>query len=92
MNFGAFLVGIAGSVAKRVLSALGIGLVSYAAMSAALTAALNAAKNAWAGLSGFPEALALIQMAGVTTAASIISGALIARVSMQSFKKFEILK
>ena len=76
----------------RQAMALGIGIVSYAAMTAALNAALSAAKNAWAGLSGFPEALALIQMAGVTSAASIIAGALIARVALQSLKKLELVK
>lgn len=91
-GFGTFLAAIAGSLAKRVLTAIGIGIVSYAAMSAALNAALAAAKNAWAGLAGFPEALALVQMAGVSTAASIIAGALVARVALQSLKKLELVK
>lgn len=91
-GLGTFLAAIAGTLAKRVLTALGIGVASYAAMTAALNAALSAAKSAWAGLSGFPEALALIQMAGVTVAASIIAGALIARVALQSLKKLEIVK
>ena len=91
-GFGSFLAAIAGSLAKRVLTAIGIGIVSYAAMSAALNAALVAAKNAWAGLAGFPEALALVQMAGVSTAASIIAGALVARVALQSLKKLELVK
>lgn len=87
-GLGTFLAAIAGGLAKRVLTALGIGIVSYAAM----TAALAAAKNAWAGLVGFPEALALIQMAGVPTAASVIAGALMARVALQSLKKLELVK
>ncbi len=91
-GLGTFLAAIAGGLAKRVLTALGIGIVSYAAMTAALTAALAAAKNAWAGLVGFPEALALIQMAGVPTAASVIAGALMARVALQSLKKLELVK
>lgn len=91
-GLGTFLAAIAGSVVKRALAALGIGIVSYAAMTAALNSALAAAKAAWAGLAGFPEALALIQMAGVTTAASIIAGALVARVALQSLKKLEIVK
>ena len=92
IGLGTFLNAVAGTLAKRVLSALGIGIVSYAAMSAALNSALSAAKGAWAVLAGFPEALALIQMAGVTSAASIIAGALIARVALQSFKKLELVK
>lgn len=91
-GLGTFLAAIAGPVVKRALVALGIGVVSYAAMTAALNAALNAAKSAWAGLAGFPEALALVQIAGVNTAASIIAGALVARVAMQSLKRLELVK
>lgn len=91
-GLGTFLAAIAGPVVKRALQALGFGLVSYAAMKVALDAALNAAKSAWAGLAGFPEALSLIQMAGVNTAASIIAGALVARLALQSLKKLELVK
>lgn len=91
-GFGTFLASLAAPIVKRAMVALGFGLVSYAAMTLALNAALGAAKNAWAGLAGFPEALQLVQMAGVNTAASIIAGALVARVAMQSLKKFEIVK
>lgn len=91
-GLGTFLAAIAGPVVKRALQALGFGVVSYAAMKTALDAALNAAKDAWAGLQGFPEALALIQMAGVSSAASIIAGALVARLALQSLKKLELVK
>lgn len=91
-GLGTFFAAIAGPVVKRALTALGFGVVSYAAMTAALNAALSAAKQSWAGLSGFPEALALIQMAGVSTALSIIAGALVARVALQSLKKLELVK
>lgn len=91
-GLGTFLAAIAGPVVKRALVALGFGVVSYAAMTAALNAALGAAKAAWAGLAGFPEALALVQIAGVNTAASIIAGALVARVAMQSLKRLELVK
>ncbi|WP_367068618.1 DUF2523 family protein [Oryzisolibacter sp. LB2S] len=92
MGFGTFLASLAGPIVKRAMIALGFGVVSYAAMTAALNAALSAAKNAWAGLAGFPEALQLVQLAGINTAASIIAGALVARVAMQSLKKFEVVK
>ena len=88
MNFGAFLVGLAGPFIKKALVSLGVGIVSYAAVSAALTQVLSSAKSAWSGLGG--DALALIQMAGVNTAASILAGALVARVSLQILKKFEV--
>lgn len=91
-GLGTFLASLAGPLAKRVMLALGFGVVSYAAMTAALNQALSAAKGAWAGLAGFPEAMSLIQMAGVTSAASIIAGALVARVALQSLKKLEMVK
>ena len=91
-GLGTFLASIAGPVVKRALTALGFGVVSYAAMTAALNSALSAAKGAWAGLSGFPEALALTQMAGVPTYCSIVAGALVARVALQSLKKLELVK
>lgn len=91
-GLGTFLAAIAGPLVKRAMIALGFGVVSYAAMTAALNSALSAAKSAWGGLSGFPEALSLIAMAGVNTYCSIIAGALIARVALQSLKKFELVK
>jgi|GEM_PF-1086667 len=92
MGFGTFLASLAAPIVKRAMIALGFGVVSYAAMTAGLNAALSAAKAAWSGLAGFPEALQLIQMAGVNTAASIIAGALVTRVALQSLKRFEIVK
>jgi len=86
--FGTFLVAITGPVVKKAMVALGFGIASYAAVGAALTAVLSQAKNAWGGLGG--DALQLIQLAGINTAASILAGALVARVSLQVLKKFEL--
>jgi hypothetical protein len=87
---GSFLVAIAGPVVKKALVSIGIGIVSYAAMSAAINAALSAAKTAWAGLGG--DALGIIQMAGIGTAISILAGALIARAALSAGSKLEIFK
>lgn len=89
MGLGTFLASIAGPLAKKVMVSLGIGVVSYAALTAALAAVLSSAKSAWGGLGG--DVLALIEMAGVGVAASIFAGALMARVSMQVLKRFELL-
>ncbi|KAF1003057.1 MAG: hypothetical protein E5299_02544 [Burkholderia gladioli] len=89
-GLGTFLAAVAGPIVKRALVALGFGVVSYAAITAALNAVLSQAKAAWAGLAG--EALALLQLAGVNTAASILAGALVARVARQSLKKLELVK
>lgn len=88
VGFGSFLGVIAGPVVKRALASIGFGVVSYAAISMALNSALQAAKTAWAGLAG--ETLSLIQMAGVSTAASIIAGALVTRVALMTLKRLEL--
>jgi hypothetical protein len=86
--FGTFLVAITGPVVKKAMVALGFGVMSYAAVGAALNAVLSSAKSAWSGLGG--DALQLIQLAGVNTAASILAGALVARVTLQVLKRFEL--
>ena len=87
---GTWLVSLAGPAAAKILAALGLGVVSYAALSAALAAALAAAKSAWGGLAG--DSLALIQMSGASSALSIIAGALVARLSLLALKRFEVLR
>jgi hypothetical protein len=87
---GAFLLAMVGPLVRRALVSLGVGVLSYAAVSVALNAALASAKAAWAGLTG--DTLALIQMAGVSTAASILAGALVARVALQFTKKLGYVK
>lgn len=79
--FGAFLGAIAGPVAKRALLAVGVGVVSYAAVSTVVGQALASARDAWGMLAG--DVLALIQLAGINTAASIMAGAITARVALQ---------
>lgn len=89
-GLGSFLVAITGPVVKKAMIALGFGIVSYAAIATALNAALDQARNAWGGLGG--DALALVNMSGASTALSIVAGALVARVSIMSLKKLEILR
>ena len=89
-GLGAFIISLTGPVVKKVLSSIGVGLVSYAALSTALNSVLSSAKGAIGGLSG--SVLSMIQLSGCLDAASIIAGALIARVALQSIKKFEVLK
>ena len=88
-NLGAFFVALAGPVVKKAMTALGIGIVSYAAISTALTSALGAAKSAWSGFGG--DSLALLELSGVSTALSIVAGALIARVALMQLKKLELI-
>jgi hypothetical protein len=89
-GLGTFLVGLAGPVIRKMMLSLGIGVVSYAAMTAAITSALGSAKAALTGFTG--DALAIVQMTGCFTALSIVAGALIARVSLLAIKRLEVLK
>ena len=89
-GIGTLLVGLAGPLARKVLASVGFGIVSYAALSTALNAALSAAKGAMGGFTG--EAAQIVYMSGIAECFSIIAGALVARVSMATFKKLDILK
>ena len=89
-GLGTFLVGLAGPAARKVLTSLGLGVASYAAMTAALNSALSAAKGALSGFSG--DFLPIVQLSGVFVAMSIIAGAFVARVTLSAVKKLEILK
>lgn len=89
-NIGTWLVSLTGPIVAKVLTSLGLGIVSYAALSTALNAALSAAKAAWSGLGG--DALSLIQLSGASDALSIVAGALIARLGLLTLKRIEVLK
>jgi hypothetical protein len=89
-GLGTFLVALAAPLARKVMFSLGLGVVSYGALTAALTAALSAAKQNLAGFTG--DALSILQNTGVFTAMSIIAGALTARVGLMVLKRFEVLK
>ncbi len=86
---GTWLVSLAAPAAMRILAALGIGMISYAAIATALSTALTAAQSAWSGLAG--DSLALITMSGASTALSIVSAALVARVALLGLKKLAVL-
>jgi len=87
-GLGSFLAGIAATVTKRAMVGIGMGVVSFAALSTALQAALSSAKAAWGGLTG--DVLAMVQIAGASTALSILAGGLVASVSVMLLKRFEV--
>jgi hypothetical protein len=87
---GTWLVSLAGPAIRKILLSLGIGVVSYAAISTALNASIGAAKSAFTGIGA--DTLSFLAMAGLPTAISVISGALIAKVGLNVVKKFEVLR
>lgn len=88
-GLGVFLVGLAGPAIRKILLSLGIGLVSYAALTTALNSALSSAKSSWGGMTG--DVAGLVQLSGAGECLSIIAGAMIARVAMLAVKRFEVL-
>lgn len=82
---GAFLMALAGPLARQVLVALGIGLVTFVGLDVAVAAALSAAK---ANLGQMPAAVAaILSRGGIFTAMSVIAGGITARMSMMVLKQ-----
>lgn len=88
-TLGAFLAAAVGPLAKRVLTALGFGVVSFAAVQAAIGGLLNQAQSAWGGLAG--DTAAYLALGGYNTALSILGGALTARVALMVLKRLQVL-
>lgn len=85
MTIAAWLALLVGPLARRVVVALGFGLVTYVGLDAALAAALDAARASSNGLAALPAAL--IAIAGFNTAFGIIAGALSARLAFVQLKR-----
>ena len=83
---GAFLMAIAGPLARQVLISLGFAMVTYVCVDTAVNSLLSQARAAWTG-AFLGDAAQLIAMAGVNTALSILAGAIAARVTMITLKK-----
>jgi len=74
------LTSLAGPLAKKVLTSLGIGVLTYAGLDTAASAALGAAKSNLGGMTA--DITQIIAMAGGFAALSIIAGGITAGVSM----------
>lgn len=86
---GSWLVGLAAPAVRQVLLSLGVGLISYAAVSYAVSSLLSQAKSYFNGL---PADLAgLVGLMGGGEILSIISGAIVARTALAAVKKFGII-
>lgn len=78
-----FLDNAVGALAKRVLSALGIGWISFTGISGLIDYFKQAFLGAWGGIPG--DILNVLSLGGFTTAVSIIFGAYMYRAAMSSF-------
>lgn len=79
---GALLAGLLGSAGARILTGLGLGLVTYAALTPVILSALNAAKAATAGITSTVLQLAL--MSGIGEAISTIGAAMLTRAAIDA--------
>lgn len=79
------LTALAAPLAKKVLSALGIGFLTYAGVDAAVNGALSAAKSNFGGVSA--DITSILALSGMFTAMSIIAGGITAGLTMMVFSK-----
>lgn len=82
MNWATLFTSLAGPIAKRVLVALGVGVISYAAVLTAFNTVKDSFLAAYGQIS--VDLLWMIELAGLHTAAGIILGAMVARLTLQA--------
>lgn len=88
-GWGSFFAGIAGPVAKKVLTSLGIGVVTTVGVTAAVESGLNSAKTAMGGMTGVVADL--VAISGFFSAAGILAGGLTAAASLMVMKKLALV-
>jgi hypothetical protein len=80
MNWGTFLIALAGPIVKRALLALGIGWITYKGLDVLLQNVIGAIQQNFGAFSG--QAAQIFWLSGFGTAVGIILGAIAARLSM----------
>lgn len=88
MNIAAWLLSIAGPIVTRVLIQLGVGVVSYAAVVAAVNTLISKARGNYDNLPS--DILQVFAIAGFNDAFGIVVAAIMARLSIQVWKRFQI--
>jgi hypothetical protein len=87
-TLAAFLISIAGSLAYRVLFALGFTVVSYAAFTALADNVVMQFQNQYSSIPG--PVLQILNLGGVGQAFGIILGALGSRAALMAGKKLAL--
>ena len=83
-----WLARITWPLVTRVLSALGMGTVTYVGADTALTGALQHVKNAFTGIAG--EIAQLLAMAGFFEAMAIMSGGIVSGLAWMVLKRMAL--
>lgn len=86
---GAFLTTYGGYIVIKILLSLGIGVISYAAITALIAQLLASAQSLYGGFPAF--ALQIANLAGFGQAFGIIAGALLFRASFIFINKIGLL-
>jgi len=89
LPLGKFFEGNIGAIVTKALSFIGVGVLTYGALTTAFNAALTFTQSHYNGLA--PDILALVGLGGFGEAAGIIVGAMAGKIAMQSFKKLGLL-
>lgn len=84
-GFAGLLQAAAGPIAKKVLSALGIGVVTYTALQTSFNLAKSAVVSSYGAITG--EIAGILGLAGFGTAIGIVLGAMAARVTYMQLTK-----
>jgi len=88
-NFGGFLVGISGAVAKRVMLSLGLGVVSYAGLALVAAQVRDMVIAHYGAISG--SVLALLNLIGFGQAVGIMLGAILARAAYSAVSRIGVM-
>lgn len=88
-SWAALLSSLAAPIAKRVLAAIGMGVITITGLQAAIETALNSVASNMATLPA--EVAAIVAMAGFFEALSILAGGYMAGLTFVVTKKFAIL-
>lgn len=88
-TFSGVLTALAAPLAKKVLAALGMGIVSYAAITAALAGVTSAITSAYGAITG--DIAAILSLAGFGQAMGIILGAMAARITYAQLNQLQVL-
>lgn len=88
-GFAGLLQTAAGPIVKKALSALGVGVVSYAALITAMEGVKNSLTSIYGAITG--DIAGLLGLAGFGEAIGIILGAMMARVTYLQLSRLQIL-
>jgi Protein of unknown function (DUF2523) len=83
-----FLIGAIGSLAVRVVLSLGLGIVSYAALTTYVSSAISSMQSQYNSIPA--TTLQLANLGGIGEFLAIITAAIVARVSLLLLKRFKI--